>query len=247
MPFSPDVQQLIQQVERLSDRPVHVMEEADLRNRATVTPARGGAPGHIIRFRPGSPSLDYLVASQLQFLIRTFTCPPAERWEIVSTDAERDLGIKAMGLADFEEPFACMMIDSIITQLRSYSIGCRADDWIWNNLPGLREQQEAEIRSQLAENERALAPETRRKFPKPLVDANTSMNALFATLWGVRLHEPRFTIPFVAMGYRGKADELRAILDELPDDAENDRIMIERWAPVVGLAGSFHFKPYKTD
>lgn len=80
MPFSPDVQQLIQQVKRLSDSPVHVMEEADLRNRATVTPARGGTPGHIIRFRPGSSSLDYLVASQLQFLIRTFTCPPTESW-----------------------------------------------------------------------------------------------------------------------------------------------------------------------
>jgi hypothetical protein len=79
------------------------------------------------------------------------------------------------------------------------------------------------------------------------VDANTSMNALFATLWGERLHEPRFTIPFVAMGYRGKADELRTILDELPDDAVNDRTMIERWAPVVGLKGSFHFKPYTTD
>lgn len=183
----------------------------------------------------------------MQFLIRTFTCPPADRWDIVSTDAERDLGIKAMGLADFEDPFARMMIATIITQLRSYSIGCRADDWIWNNRLGLREQQEAEIRSQLAENERALAPETRRKFPKPLVDANTSMNALFATLWGERLHEPRFAIPFVAMGYRSKAVELRAILDELPDDPVNDRMMIERWAPVVGLEGSFHFKPYTTD
>ncbi len=247
MPFSQDVQQLIQQVERLSDRPVRVMEETDLRNRATVTPARGGSPGHIIRFRTGSPSLDYLVASQLQFLVRTFSCAPADRWDIVSSDDERDLGIAAMGLADFEEPLARMMLDSIITQLRSYSIGCRVDGWIRDNLPGLRGQQEAEIRSQLAENERALAPETRRKFPKPLVDANTSMNALFATLWCERLHEPRFAIPFVAMGYRGKADELRAVLDELPDDPVNDRIMIELWAPIVGLEGSFHFKPYTTD
>jgi hypothetical protein len=95
-----------------------------------------------------------------------------------------------MGLGEFEEPFARMMIGSIITQLRSYSIGCRVDDWIWKSLPGLREQQEVEIRSQLAENERALKPETRQKFPKPLVDANTSMNALYVTLWGERLHDP---------------------------------------------------------
>lgn len=247
MPFAPEVQQLIAQVERISERPVHVMEETDLKSRATVTPARGGAPGHIIRFRPGSPSLDYLVASQLQFLIRSFMCPAAERWDIVSTDAERDAGIEAMGLGEFEEPLARMMIGSIITQLRSYSIGCRVDDWIWENLPWLREQQETEIHSQLAENERALKPETRQKFPKPLVDANTSMNALYATLWGERLHETRFTIPFVAMGYRGKAAELRAVLDELPDEPANDRTMIERWAAVVGLSVSFHFKTYSTD
>ncbi len=247
MPLAPEVQQLIQQVEQLSNRPVHVTEEGDLKVRATVTPARGGAPGHFVRFRPGSTSLDYLVASQLMFLVRTFSCPSADRWDIVSTDAEQAVGIQAMGLGEFDEPFAKMMISSIITQLRTYSIGIRVDDWIWKNLPGLREQQEAQIRSQLAENERALKPETRQKFPKPLVDANTSMNALYATLWGERLHETRFAIPFVAMGYQGKAAELRAILDELPDEPANDRIMIERWASVVGLSGSFHFKPYTTD
>lgn len=118
------------------------MEETDLKARATVTPARGGAPSHIVRFRLGSPSLDYLVASQLQFLIRTFTCPAADRWDIVSTDAEQEPGIKAMGLSEFAEPFAKMMISSIITQPRTYSIGFRVDDWIWRNLPGLREQQE---------------------------------------------------------------------------------------------------------
>jgi hypothetical protein len=187
------------------------------------------------------------VASQLQFLVRTFTCPAAERWDIVSTDGEQDAGIKAMGLGVFSEPFARQMISIIITQLRTYSIGFRVDDWIWENRPGLRQQQEAEIRSQLAENERALAPETRAKFPKPLVDANSTMNALLAIRWGERLQEPRFAIPFVAMGYRGKAGELRAILDEIPDDPANDRMMIERWAAVVGLSGAFHFKPYSTD
>ena len=247
MSFAPEVQELIRKVERLSDRPVHVMEEADLKARATVTPARGGAPVHLVRFRPGSPSLDYLVASQLQFLIRTFSCPEAERWDIVSTDGEQDAGIEAMGLGTFSDPFARQMISIIITQLRTYSIGFRVDDWIWKNLPGLRQQQETEIRSQLSENERALAPETRQRFPKPIVDANSAMNALYATFWGEMLREPRFAIPFVAMGYRSKAAKLRAILSELPNEPTNDRLLIERWALVLGLSGSFHFKPYATD
>ena len=247
MPFAPEVQQLIEQVERISERPVHVMEETDLKARATVTPARSGAPAHMIRFRPGSPSLDYLVASQLQFLIRTFSCPAADRWDIVSTNGEQDAGIAAMGLGTFSDPFARQMISIIITQLRTYSIGFRVDEWIWNNLPGLRQQQETEIRSQLSENERALAPETRQRFPRAIVDSNSAMNALYATFWGEMLREPRFAIPFMAIGYRGKAAELSAILNEIPDEPTNDRMLIERWAAVLGLSGSFHFKPYATD
>ena len=247
MPFAPEVQQLIEQVERISERPVHVMEEADLKARATVMPARGGAPAHMIRFRPGSASLDYLVASQLMFLIRTFSCPAEDRWEIAATTAEQSAGIKAMGMAEFSDSFARAMIGQIVTQLRTYSIGFRVDGFIWKNLPGLRKQQETEIRSQLAENERALAPEIRGKFPKPLVDTNTTMNALYATFWSGLLEEPRFTIPFVALGYRGKAAELEAVLHEIPNEPPDDRMLVERWAEILGLSSAFHFNSYSTD
>ena len=247
MSFSPEVQQLIQQVEQLSDRPVHVAEEPALKMRATVTPVRGGAPAHMVRFKPGSPSLDYLVASQLMFLVRTFTCPVADRWEIAAFPAEQDVGIKAMGLGEFSDAFARSMIGQIITQVRTYSIGFRVDGWIWRNLPGLREQQETEIRSQLAENERALTPEIRQKYPKPLVDTNSTMNALFATFWSDMLKEPRFVIPFAAMGYRGKAAELQVILEEVSDEPTSDRVLVDRWAAALGLTGAYHFNPHSID
>ena len=244
MPFAPEIQQLIEQVEELSERPVLVSEEPSMKLRAMVTPARGGAPAHMVRFRPGSPSLDYLVASQLVFLVRTFTCPAADRWEIAAFPEEQDVGIKAMGLDGFADDFARVMIGQIITQIRSYSIGLRVDGWIWLNLPGLRQQQENEIRSQLAENERALSPEIRGKFPKPLVDTNSAMNALYATAWADMMKEPRFVIPFVAMGYRGKAAELQSILADVPDDPTSDRVLVERWAEALGLAGAYHFNHY---
>ena len=247
MSYAPEVQQLIQQVERLSCRPVHVAEEPGLKPRATVIPARRGAPAHLVRFSPDAPSVDYLVASQLMFLVRMFSGPVADRWDIAAFTAEQDAGIRAMGLGVFPDAFTRSMIDQIITQLRTYSIGFRVDDWIWKNLPGLRQQQEAEIRSQQAVNERALTPEIRQKFPKPLVDTNTTLNALFATIWGEVLQEPRLTIPFTALGYRGRAAELRTILDEIPDEPTNDRTLIERWAATLGLTGAFHFNPYLID
>jgi hypothetical protein len=247
MPFAPEVQKLIEKVEELSERPVHVSEEPGMKMRATVTPARGGAPAHMIRFKPGSPALDYLVANQLMFLVRTFTCPAADRWEIAAFPAEQDVGIRAMGLDEFSDDFARAMIGQIITQVRTYSIGFRVDGWIWNNFPGLRPQQETEIRSQLAENERALTPEIRGKFPKPLVDTNSAMNALYATFWAGMMKEPRFVIPFAAMGYRGKATGLQAILDDVPDDPASDRVLVDRWAAALGLTGAYHFNPYTID
>lgn len=244
MPFAPEVQQLIQQVEHLSGRPVHVAEEPGLTLRATVTPARSGAPAHMVRFKPGSLSLDYLVASQLVFLVRSFMCPAADRWEIAAFPAEQDLGIQAMGLDGFSDAFARAMIGQIITQVRTYSIGFRVDGWIRENLPDLKPQQESEIRSQLAENERALAPEIRQKYPKPLVDTNSAMNAVFATFWSSALAEPRFVIPYAAMGYRGKAAELQAILNDVPDEPASDRVLVDRWAAALGLTGAYHFNPY---
>ena len=243
MPFAPEVEQLIKEVEDSTGIPVHVAEEPAMRLRASVTPARRGSPAHWVRFKPGSGSLDYLVASQLVFLQRSLTPPPGDRWEIASTRTEQDLGIRAMGLEVFNDDFARNMVGQIITQTRTYPVGFRVDSWIRENLPGLIAQQDAEIRSQLAENQRALAPEIRGKFPKGIVDANTSMNAAFAFFWAGRFREPRFAIPFTALGCKDRAEKLLAVLDDVPEEPAGDRELVARWADLLGLAGAFHFKP----
>jgi hypothetical protein len=241
MPFAPEVQQLISQVEDTSGLPVHVAAEPGMRLRATIVQARGNAPAHLLRYKPGSPNLDYLVANQLGFLTRTLSLPPAERWNLAATAAEKDAGIRSMGLGVFNDDFARSMMDQIITQTRSYPVGLRVDAWIRTTYPGLRDQQDAEVRSQLAENERALAPEIRSKFPKGIVDANTSMNAAFATHWAGVLGEPRFTIPYTALGYGGIAGRLLAVLGEVPEDASGDRVLVARWGEILGLTQAFHF------
>lgn len=243
MPFAPEVQQLIRQVEESSGLPVHVAVDPAMRLRATIIQARGDAPAHLLRYKPGSPNLDYLVANQLGFLCRALSLPPAERWDIATTPAEKDLGIRAMGLGVFNNDFASSMMDQIITQTSSYPVGLRVDAWMQTALPGLRDQQKAEIRSQIAENERALAPEIRSKFPKGIVDANTSMNAAFATHWAGVLGEPRFSIPYTALGYSGIAGRLLAVLGEVPEDASGDRLLVARWGEILGLTEAFHFNP----
>lgn len=243
MPLHPATQQLIAKVEELSGKPVHVKEDSTLKLMATVSPARGAAPAHFLSYRPGTKAVDYLVAYQLGFLIRLFTCPAEERVEVAALPHEQQQGIEAMGLAEAPPDFARMMISSISQQLRTYPVGMRVDHWIWHEVPELREQQIHSVQSQLAENASALAPEIRQKFPKALVDANTTMNAAYAEVWSVLLDDKRIAIPYQALGYASKAAKLLAALREIPDQPTADRLLIERWAEVIGLNGSFHFSP----
>jgi hypothetical protein len=164
----------------------------------------------------------------------------------MASPAEQEVGMKALGLGDLPPDFARSMVDQIVVQLRTYSVGFRVDQWIRSHCPGLREQQEHSIRSQLAENAQALAPEIRERFPKGLVDANTAMNAAFAMAWGEILGDPRHAIAFKALGYAGKATELLALIREIPDTPSADRTLIEAWAKALGLGGSFHFQPHSS-
>jgi hypothetical protein len=244
MPLHPAAQQMIRKVEELSGRPVHVAEDLDLKVMATVTTARGIAPAHFLRYRPGVGALDYLIVYQLGYVERLFSCPVTDRWDVVSNAAEHEAGIRLLGLDGYSRDFAVSMVGQLVVQLRSCSVGARVDDWIWNRHPELREQQETSIRKQLDENGRALAPEIRERFPKALVDANSVMNAAFAIRWGGLLKDNRFQIPYQALGYEARALELLRALDELPDDPAADRAMISQWAECLGLYGIFHFEPH---
>ena len=172
MPLHPDAQHLIEEVESLSGRMVHVTEDPDLKVMATIATARGLAPAHFLRYRPGTRAVDYIVAYQLGFLFRLFSCPAEERFEVIASPAEQEVGMNVLGLTDWSPDFARSMVDNIVVQLRTYSVGFRVDGWIRDHCPGLREQQEHSIRSQLAENAQALAPEIRERFPKGLLNAN---------------------------------------------------------------------------
>ncbi len=69
MSFSPETQQIIAEVERLSERPVHVEEDPTLKVLANVTRARGAAHAH---FQALNRSTLYLSGLQSRFGITFF-------------------------------------------------------------------------------------------------------------------------------------------------------------------------------
>jgi hypothetical protein len=244
MPFSPETQEIIAEVEQLSGRPVHVEEDPSLQTLATVATARGKAPAHFVRYKQADQTVDYLIAFQLGFVVRLFSCPAEERFDVVASNAERHLAFEKLGLGEFSKDIAGFLADSLITQLCTYSVGMRVDKWIADEYPTLQDGQQQSAGQQLRQNESALSPELRGKFPKPVVDANTAMNAAYAFYWAAKLNEPRLKVPFSVIGADIKGLRLLEILNQAGTDPRDDRKLIEGWADELGLTSCFHFEPH---
>lgn len=244
MPFSPETQEIIADVERLSGRPVHVEEDASLKALAQVTPARGASPAHFVRYQPGNPAADYLVAYQLGFVARLFSCPAAQRFDLSSTPEEEQAAASGLGLSELPEPLIQFLRSSLLTQLRTCPVGIRIDRWIRTRFPGLQAAQHLAAKQQLLQNEASLNPDLRNRYPKALVDVNTAMNAAFALFWAAEMNEPRLVIPYSLIGVDSAGRRLLALLEEIPDDPAHDKSLIEAWAKELQLESYCHFKPH---
>lgn len=115
MALLPQIKELISEVERLSGRKVVVQEDSSLPILSTVQTARGAAPFHMVLYRMSGETVNYLVAYQLAFLVRLFSCPKDERWEIASSAKEQALGIQQLGMSDLSPAFASSMLGNLIT------------------------------------------------------------------------------------------------------------------------------------
>ena len=135
MGLLPCTAKVIAEVEELLGKRVVVEEDpslAPLAPLATVRIARGAAPFHLVRYRPGGvqagsgagagasgDTTNYLIVYQLGFLVRLFSRPSAERWEVGATADEKARGIDGLGLAHLASGLAAGLFDQLITQLRN--------------------------------------------------------------------------------------------------------------------------------
>ena len=132
MGLLPCTAKVIAEVEELSGKRVVVEEDPSLATLATVRIARGAVPFHLVRYRPGGAqagsgagagvgasgdTTNYLIVYQLGFLVRLFSRPSAERWEVGATADEKARGIDGLGLAHLASGLAAGLFDQLITQL----------------------------------------------------------------------------------------------------------------------------------
>jgi len=250
MSLLPSTQSIVERLEALSQRPVHITEDASISNLADIKISRGDMPFHLLRYKPtGSTPPDYLIAYQCGLALRVFETPPDKRFDLGSSEAGR----KKLGdlLLDPKIPAVVRsmtdrLLHGLITQLRSYPVGLRVDAWLHESYPDLRELQTRGIRAQLDENILALKAGTSGYYPVKLSRSNLGMNAAFALHWSRLWNEPPLTLPYKAAGLLERGESLIKIFHKIPSDPANDRQLIDEWAFDLGIKGWYELVPHPT-
>jgi hypothetical protein len=255
MSLSETTRKILRLVETRSGIPVHVAPDPNLPGTALakVVMARAPLALHRVLYRPDtSTPPDYLICQQAGGILRFFAAPPDKRFDFAASPegiaaVERLVQAHpvAQSLPAHALPQLCQIIlDGLLSHLRSIPVGMRVDGWLATELPELAGLQKASIVRQLQDSLATLAPQHRQVTPPQIYDATQAITAAFALFWAGRLNQPQLALPFKSAGYFPAGQELLAIWEATPDLAENDCALIDAWAEKLGIAGWHQWLPY---
>lgn len=251
MDLRPETREILKSVEELSGKPVEVVEDANQPHLARITRARGDASMHVLRVNPSLGEPDYLIVYECGFILRLYETAADQRRELAGTGhgrAEVERMVRQAGqiatLPDIVKAhLAQQFLDGILTQLRSYPIGMRIDRWIHSEFPALEPLQVEAVKRQQGDNLQVLRPEVRSLAPKPIYEANVSMNAAYAIFCDREFGKAGYAVPYRSAGFEKRGRTLLDILEAIPDDSASDRSLVDAWAAELGLSGWYQWVP----
>ena len=122
-------------------------------------------------------------------------------------------------------------------------IALRVDAWLRQDYPDLIDQQKASNARQLNDNATCLLPKIRQITPAKILHANIALNAAFACFWSRAWNDPTLIVPYKTSANLADGEALLKLWDEIPDEAANDRRLIEAWGDYLKLGGWYDFVP----
>lgn len=247
MIFSAATQRIIGELEEFTGKPVNLVPNTALPVSTTIKAARGSAPAHFLSYKPGIQGLDYAVAYQCSFLLRTYQLLPEERFDFLGKEDGRESVYKSLGglngtLKAYNLPAAAVrtmtdqVFDGIMTQIRSLPVGMRVDAWLRETYPGLNAQQELSLAAQQAQAAQGLSPQVRAMMPPTIFSANAAMNAAYALFCDRLLGRPLYGVPYRSTGFADRGQALLDLWDQMSADAAHDRALVDAWGNELGIS-----------
>ena len=256
MILSDDTQRIMQQVEELTAKPVHLQAVPDLPSLANVKIARGSAPAHLVSYRPGAQGADYALASQFGSILRIYQTPHEQRADFVFKETGRDSVRKSLAgpngtLKPYNLPDAVVkratddMFDGLMTQLRSLPVEMRLSVWLREAYPSLHDAQARFFADEHKRAAQALSPQVRTMTPPTIFSGNAAMNAAYALFCDRLLGRPLYGVAYRSTGLADRGQALLDLWDQTPSDAAHDRALMDAWGNELGLTDWYTWTPWK--
>jgi len=247
----PPTIKILEELERVSGKGFEFLADESLPLLATIQTARNGAAYHILRYKPTNDPIDYFVCYQAGFILRLFSNPPENRFDFSPTDeglktlrAHLTTGLKlnddeASALPQFEQ----MVYRWSLLNLRSLPIGMRIDQWLHDEIPGLRDLIVNGIAMQQQANTKILAQRFGRlAVPRHLLAANAAYAIFADRLLGTSM----YSVPYRVSGEIERGNKLLQIWDSVPKNPSNDRKLVDSWADALGMTDWYKWIPFKS-
>lgn len=257
MALASATQEILNLVEKKTDRRVEVMPDTSLSVLAKVKMAKGNIPFHLVTYNPNKRGIDYHIAYECGFILRLYENPPEQRYEFAATDVGRktvtravaaNKKIKRMGLPDSAiKQVAEQLFNGLMIQLRSVPIGFRIDEWLWTEYPSLREAQTASLTKQQGDNVQSLSADIRTSVPSTVFAGNAAMNAASALFCDRLLGRELFIIPYRSAGFENSGMRLIEILEEVEGDPTHDRDLVDAWGEELELTEWYRWIPITSE
>ena len=241
---------ILNRVEKQTGKSIQFLRDENLALLATLQMARAGAEYHVLRYRPSTEPLDYMVAFQAGFVLRLFELDASARFDfspepIAGKKVEPLLSAgQLLGMEDKRvlPEFAKSIAQWALMNLRSLPIGMRIDAWIAAEYPELKELQAFSIALQQQQNMNLLQHHLGKLTIPTTLMGPIAAYALFAD----RLSGSKgFVIPFEAVGVLAQGQSLLRAWDELPSDPVYDCELVDAWAAECGLTDWYRWIPYR--
>lgn len=246
----PETLDILGLVKRRTGRPIEFVKDEKLNKLAALQAARGTSPSHIIRYKPSSGPIDYFVAHQAGYLLRSYENPPEKRFDFMPLReaAQRDIELNLCGERtgsvdrDLSAQFSMAVAEWALMTLRSLPVGMRIDLWIALAYPGLADLQRSELTQQQSQNLPLLSQRVRNlAVPATLL----ALNSAFAIFTDRLLGGMGFTLPYDARGLRSAGHTLMELWDSIDVPASNDCKLVDSWAAATAMNNWYKWIPFQ--
>ncbi len=249
-------QEILQQVEDLTNKGFKLIEKVDLPYFAKVKPARKKMSHHLVFYRNAQDEIiNHLIAHECGHIIRIFEAPESKR--VIPFTSQKHLKI-AMDEVKGEikknsilfqglqiNQLLNMWINGLVMQLTNGPPDLMIEKWLYDSYPDLRDFQFESIKRQWTDATAGMDKKIKKITPKKIFNSSNIMNYAFFKIIGTYINY-NFLKPFSSTAFTKKGEKLAKITEkDYGNNFEGDVEKINEWANFLNLSKWFSWRDFE--